>query len=357
MATPQMEKRAAPQSGCVLIGATGDGVTVDGKALIGSVSDDPYDIRTVVRTITPGDGSHAHIGTELVSLTDETLLERGYLCSPHETTRGVNEAGVAFTMAAVFEVDAWLDGDRQLLFAELTDAVLGKAETVRDAIALLVEDRARNYAWNVLLADAEGALALVEIGRSGVAVDRSYSAGESGAIVAVNCFTTLAHRNEPHTQPESSANNNGLRQTRAVDLLRRSRTLDVHSFACVLSDHANGDLEPAANPVLPGWGFSICNHGTLAEPHPGKDEPWGTVSAEILEPAARRLWYAYGWVCGGTPGYGDQLGQGQSWGRFLPFELDPSAPGPLTTPYGDVTAEGVRALQSELVTPAPEPVG
>ena len=91
--------------GCFLIGVTGLGISSNGEALIGSVSDDPYDVRTFVRTVKPA-GLQAHIGTELVSTTDHTLVERGYFVDPGETTRGVNESGLAFTCAMVFEKES-----------------------------------------------------------------------------------------------------------------------------------------------------------------------------------------------------------------------------------------------------------
>ena len=63
--------------GCFLMGVTGPGVSVNGEALIGSVSDDPYDVRTFLRQVRPA-GSQAHIGTELVSTTEHTLrTDRG----------------------------------------------------------------------------------------------------------------------------------------------------------------------------------------------------------------------------------------------------------------------------------------
>lgn len=65
-------------------------------------------------------------------------------------------------------------------------------------------------------------------------------------------------------------------------------------------------------------GYSICNHGTRhQETYPHEDLPWGTVSAEIMQPAQRLFWYAYGWPCGERPKYGDQIYQDRSWGSFL----------------------------------------
>ncbi len=37
--------------GCFLIGVTGPGFSANGDALIGSVSDDPYDVRTFLRAV------------------------------------------------------------------------------------------------------------------------------------------------------------------------------------------------------------------------------------------------------------------------------------------------------------------
>ncbi len=39
--------------GCFLIGVTGKGFSASGQALIGSVSDDPYDIRTFMKAVRP----------------------------------------------------------------------------------------------------------------------------------------------------------------------------------------------------------------------------------------------------------------------------------------------------------------
>jgi hypothetical protein len=40
-------------TGCFLIGVTGPGVSLNGEALIESVSDDPYDVRTFLRLVRP----------------------------------------------------------------------------------------------------------------------------------------------------------------------------------------------------------------------------------------------------------------------------------------------------------------
>ena len=121
--------------GCFLMGVTGPGITADGEALIGSVSDDPYDVRTFLRQVKPA-GSQAHLGTELVSTTENTLVERGYFAHPNETTRGINESGLAFTCAMVFEKEGAEVKARPNSFAELTQDMMIRCRTVGDAIDL-----------------------------------------------------------------------------------------------------------------------------------------------------------------------------------------------------------------------------
>ena len=53
--------------------------------------------------------------------------------------------------------------------------------------------------------------------------------------------------------------------------------------------------------------------------------PWGTVSAEILQPSTQTLFYCYGWPCGEKPEYRDQLYQEHSWGEFKPFKIEANA--------------------------------
>ncbi len=121
--------------GCFLMGATGPGVTASGEALIGSVSDDPYDVRTFLRLAAPL-GSQAHIGTELVSTTERTLVERGYFVEPGETTRGITESGLAFTCAMVFEKEGAEAESHPTSFADLSRHMMTRCRTVNDAIAL-----------------------------------------------------------------------------------------------------------------------------------------------------------------------------------------------------------------------------
>jgi len=348
----------ATPTGCFLVGATGPRFSKNGDAFIGSVSDNPYDVRTFVKAVRPTKGL-AHVGTELVSTTEHSLTERGYFARPGETTRGVNEAGLAFTCAMVIEnEDAEVSGT-PTAYADITEKMMNTCESVEDALALFQSEGKAHPAYSVLLADAKGDLAHIEVGNFGIAVNHHFSRSNPGAVFAVNCYlsSTLVNHNAPHTLLSNLENNNSVRLERGRQLAKGLRgELSVRTLAGLLSDHANREHDPMENPILEAWGYSICNHGTRSkDTYPHEDLPWGTVSAEIMEPSAGLFWYAYGWPCGAKPEFGDQLFQGNSWGRFVPFGVQASGEGEpgvtvLSTTSGEITAAGVRYQFTQVAT-------
>ena len=333
------------------MGVTGQGITANGEALIGSVSDDPYDVRTFLRQVKPA-GSQAHMGTELVSTTEHTLVERGYFVNPGETTRGINERGLAFTAAMVFEEEGAGAKGHPTSFTDLSRDMMISCRTVNDAIDLFQSAGASTPPFSVLLADAKGDLAHVEAGAFGVSVNHHYSKQNPGMVFAVNCYLSekLVRFNAPDSVIENTRNNNLARRERGKQLARELRgRLDVGFLSGILSDHVNRERDPMDNPLLPAWGYSICNHGTRhQETYPHEDLPWGTVSAEIMQPSQRLFWYAYGWPCGEPPEYGDQIYQDRSWGRFVPFGFGAGAGEDeeitvLATLEGEITPAGLES--------------
>lgn len=337
--------------GCFLIGSTGIGNTSDGNAIIGSVSDDPYDIRTFLRIVSPGQGQ-PHIGTELISTTEHSLTERGYFAKPGETTRGINQAGLAFTCAMIIEDETMSRLEVTTQYSALTETILRDCANVREAIDVFKAAGKVRPAYTVLLADAAGGLAQLEVGSFGVNVNHLFSRGEPGNVFSVNCYVSSALEpfNASHTKLENESNNNNKRLLRGQQLAHNyPSSITVQALASILSDHANREIDPMQNPILEGWGYSICNHGTRSrDDFPQENLPWGTVSSEILEPSPGRFWYAYGWPCGEEPGYGDQIYQQNSWGRFLPFRIPKLIRKnqilPLTSVEGVVTVVGARQL-------------
>jgi len=319
---------------CFLIG----GYDKEGRPLLGSVSDDPYDIRTFVRTVRP-EGALAHIGTELISTTEHNLAERGYFANPGETTRGLNESGLAFTCAMIIERE---EQKKATSFATLTSQMMNQCKSVDEAIALFEAEEAIYPCFTLLLADAKGDLAQVEVGSKGTVVYERFSRAHRGTLFAVNCYLSASRLDlcAPHTLLTRRENNNSWRRERGADMASGWEfELSVERVAQILSDHQNSEIDPTTNPVLDGWGFSICNHGTRhSDDYPIEDLPWGTVSAEIIDPCRSTFHYAYGWPCGSPVQYGDQLYQENSWGEFRPFRIGEE--GSLTTPDGcDLTRQ------------------
>lgn len=333
--------------GCFLIGATGEGVSRTGEALLGSVSDNPYDVRTFMKQVNTG--TYRHLGSELISTTEHTLVERGYFARAGETTRGINEAGLAFTCAMIIEDEAVQKPASPTPFADLTTEIMQTCASVAEAVEVFSAHKAVAPAYSVLLADRNGELVHAEVGSFGMAVYDRCSPAKPGVVLAVNCYLSKTHAsyNAPHTRLADLANNNQARRQRGEQLAKRFEAkLDVNALKTILSDHENRERDPLANPVLPAWGFSICNHGTRRqETYPRENLPWGTVSSEILQPAKRLFWYAYGWPCGQNPEYGDQLFQEESWGEFLPFAFQQSGEESLclTRPDGKLTEAGRQA--------------
>ena len=335
--------------GCFLIGVTGKGFSKTGETLIGSVSDDPYDVRTFMKAV-HADRCLSHLGTELFSTSEHTLEQRGYFARVNETTRGINEEGVAFTCAMVIEDEKLQKPKDSVYFGDVTEEMMKGCATVEEAISLFRSKERVNPSYSLLLADAKGDLAHLEVGNYGIVVHRHLTKEQPGALFAVNCYLSqaLVKYNASHTVITNLENNNSARRERGEALEQKFQgEMDVDKLAALLSDHANRERDPMKNPILPAWGYSICNHGTRkSEEYPAEDLPWGTVSAEIMQPAKKLFWYAYGWPCGEKPEYGDQLYQDRSWGTFRPFGFALKQSAALTTPLGELTEEGEISIKT-----------
>lgn len=230
--------------------------------------------------------------------------------------------------------------------------MMTSCRTVADAIDLFQSAGASTPPFSILLADAKGDLAHVEAGAFGISVNHHYSRENPGMVFAVNCYLSqkLANFNAPDSVIENTRNNNLARRERGKQLAKGLKgSLDVTSLARILSDHANRERDPMDNPLLPAWGYSICNHGTrYQDTYPHEDLPWGTVSAEIMQPSQRLFWYAYGWPCGERLEYGDQIYQDRSWGRFVPFgfgagDAEDEEITVFATVEGEITSTGLQS--------------
>lgn len=338
--TPRRELMA-----CVNVGATGRGALPPGTAYLGSVSDDPYDIRTRLVVRRPA-GRYAFIGTELLAL-GAASSDPDYIAMVNGgPTRAINERGLAFTWTLAGEREDNHAADGALSPSRFWTTVMECCATLDEALALM-PTLPRSFAGTFMLADRAGHLAVVEAGRQVFHVSQRLFPHEGGTAVNVNCW--LAMQDEqglPICAVDNPDVPNQSRYGRARQLFEQmGNRVDRHGVRAILTDHANRDRFAGENPWIPGHGYSICNHGNLRSPtFDPQRTGWGSVSAEILDPVEGLFWYAYGWPCGEPPEYGEQMLQERSWGAFIGFPLDALPEGEYVTPSGELTALAAKHL-------------
>ena len=331
---------------CTNIGVTGAAAAPAGRAYIGSVSDDPYDIRTKLVVRRPRDGL-AYIGTHLQPLAMAASAQAYSDSVSGAPTRGLNEAGLAFTWTLAVEKKENRDPDGAMKPHDVWAEVMTRSTTVDEGLDLLGR-LPRGFAGAGMLADRDGRLALVEIGRKRINVTERLSAHPGGAVVNVNCWVGMqAEEGDPLVALDNPKVPNQSRYQRAKELLGgHDGRIDLSTMARLLSDHAHKERFAGENPWIPGHGYSICNHGSLHGTAFDPAKPaWGTVSAEIIDPSGGVFWYTYGWPCGEAPEHGDQLLQERAWGTFLGFPIAALPTGDYTTLTGELSPLAIRHLR------------
>jgi hypothetical protein len=167
---------------CTNVVAAGSSTDRAGKVYIGSVSDDPYDIRTRVIVERPGKG-YAFIGTDLVPLTAAVSAAEYAQSTSGAPTRGLNERGLAFTWAYAWEKPEHAPPAVAFKAHEAWGEVMRRCGTVDEAIELM-RTMPRDFGAAGMLADRNGDCALVEIGRRHVTVSSRF--GRAGGGTGVN---------------------------------------------------------------------------------------------------------------------------------------------------------------------------
>ncbi len=310
---------------CTNVAATGKSVRSPGAVYIGSVSDDPYDIH-------------------LVPLTAAVSAAEYARSTSGAPTRGLNERGLAFTWAFAWEKPQNKPPAGAVKAHQAWGEVMRRCGTVDEAVTLL-SDLPRDFGAAGMLADRTGDCALVEIGRRHVTVSRRLGRDPGGTGVNVNCWMAM--------QDEDGDPKAGLGVATAPNLTRYSRATErlglvdgrigLGEMKDVLCDHGHKERFAGENTLVPGHGFSICNHGSMDGRVFDPAAPaWGSVSAEIIDPVNSIFWYAYGWPCGEAPQFGDQMLQERSWGTFVGFRLKDLPAGQYTTLTGELTPLAIR---------------
>jgi hypothetical protein len=323
---------------CTNVSAAGRSLSEPAKVYIGSVSDDPYDMRTKLVVLRPTSG-HAYIGTDLRPVAAAVSVEAYSESTSGLPTRGLNERGLAFTWAYAWENPRNRAPENGHKAHEAWGEVMQRCSTVDEGIELLRE-LSRDFGAAGMLADRNGNCALIEIGRRRVEVSRRFSRETGGTGINVNCWISMqAEDGDAKAGFDVPTAPNRTRYERAKERLGLVEgRIGLCEIRDVLCDHGHKERFAGENTLVPGHGFSICNHGSMRKSAFDPNEPaWGSVSAEIIDPVDGIFWYTYGWPCGEAPEYGDQMLQDRSWGRFVGFRLDTLPEGDYTTLTGELT--------------------
>ncbi len=193
--------------------------------------------------------------------------------SPGVFVAGFNEAGLAIADTHVSSTDV---GPGLPTYA-LSMHILEDHKTVYSALDYL-QSMPRLGRNNLLLADANGDIALFEIGyRSGAVVK-----AEAGILVNTNHFNSPVM--QPHfvdTSPQALQGNSFRRYDKVKGVL-------TDAYGHIDADTAQQLMASHANPLA-----SICCH-------PSSHSDTSTISAALFLPGQRRMLFCHGQPCQGT---------------------------------------------------------
>lgn len=283
--------------------------------ILGSNSDNPYLIGS--RVFASVDEKFPFIGSEVI-----THLATDPVPWDSVMTRGINARGVAFTYSYVpHTVRGRTVASQKVIDREATRALLGRAESSED-LADLIESRAGVLNdGNYLIADSGGLCVVMVNGDVATRV----LPDSSGRVSCTNAWYSSAEPTDENWLQESFSRER-LSQAAAIHgipVLDRSETLT--ELKAVLSVH---DAAGAEQEVL-----SVEAHGKES----------GTISSELMVPAALTFWWCYGWPSGIA--HGHEENPRESWADYLAFDVRKvDHTGLLTTAGGNVTLYGTRVL-------------
>lgn len=243
-------------------GCTSFAVRADGGALLAKNRDyrDEHRALQQVMLHRPADG--------------RSFLVVGSLGAPGCFSSGINADGLALADTATRSRDLGPGLHRYFLLTLL----LQRCASVAEALATI---RATPHTGSgcLVLADAEGAVAAVELGHRAVGIER----GEAGRIGRTN------HHRLPATAPgnllieaNAASHGNSIARQAVLDLAleRLGAMPDADAVGALLARH--GDAE----------GPAFCRHG--------EEDLAVTISAAIFDTGARQLLFCAGPPCGGA---------------------------------------------------------
>jgi hypothetical protein len=311
---------------CTLLGASGS-ATKDGNVYLASTSDNPYieGPRKPVYVTIPKNGYKFVHTPCLIQSPPGHYFDVG-------SDRGMNEKGFSWTRSWV------VPNEKQA--ANAVPAVewflkMGSTVATVDEAIKFVKDHPKGIGTqgNYIFADAQGNLAVVEVGYETVTVAERWSKGDKGMAARANRWESPKMKSIDASEKENNRYyvTSEYRQPRAMELMKKaSGKIDVDAMKRFLADNSNRELN------APGYhGRSIASHGSSD----------GTVSAEVYDPANRTFWYTYGWPDGDVKSSNPSIdgANKNTWGTWLPFVVSElTEEGYYTDWNGNITPMGAR---------------
>ncbi len=277
-----------------------------GRVLLGSNSDNPYETRTRV-VLRKKRGKLRYMGTEIITAVPNVPWAA-------MITRGVNEAGFAYTYSYVETLDGTFRNKEGKSYKDFSLQIMENAKNVKEAEKYIF-DEPRAFHGNFIFADAGGNLALWEI------TTEKACCFEFEKLCRTSYF--VSEEMAGLTKPQSISNTNGKQK---LDSCTQSNSyinlLDIPDLVDLLNSHQGREFPEEEE----NWGHSTCNHGLNV----------GTVSSEIIDPLNRTFGYNYGWPCGEREAGINKQWQNRSWGEYRFFKLDNLKEGMVTDVKGNV---------------------
>jgi hypothetical protein len=292
---------------CTLMGANGT-ATKDRNAYLASTSDNPYleGPRKPVYFTIPKQGYKFVHTPCIVQDPPGNYVDVG-------SDRGMNEKGFSWTRS-------WVDPNEPEAANKISSVdwflKMGSTVATVDEAIKFVQDNPKGVGdqGNYIFADADGNMAVVEVGYQTVNVVKKWSKGERGIAARADLWDSEKMKPLDVSDTANQGDHeyfvsSSFRQERGMELLNGGAgAIDVEMMKKFISDNVNRDKKPFGS-----TGFSISNHG----------ETGGTVSAEVYDPANRTLWYTYGWPDGDAKSSNPTVdgANKNTWGAWLPFVI------------------------------------
>ncbi|WP_404406399.1 carcinine hydrolase/isopenicillin-N N-acyltransferase family protein [Jeotgalibacillus malaysiensis] len=273
------------------------GVYAETHYWLGSNSDNPWDTRTKI--CVNDEYKYKFIGTKLKCPNDD-------LPWANMMTRGVNEAGIAFTFAFV-QRDLSIPLKDGIGFKEFGKTILGQFSSLSE-IEYFLKNQDVNISGNFIFADDKGSLLFGEI----LPYESKLTWKSSETVLRTNHFLELQTPNSQELHPSSTQ-----RYQSMVTAMKKHTQSDNTSIYLrhLLQNHESAELDQE-------FGSSNCSHGQNS----------GTISSEIIDPENRTIWYCYGSPCHDTE-------KVQSWDTYIPFKLSDYSSGDITDFEGEIVKQ------------------